>query len=116
VTEAQFQKLVLDYARLNGYLAFHLTDARRPARRNGKLVWVGDKDATGYPDCTFVHPRRGDLFVAELKSDDPRSKPTAAQLQWLEAFRAAGVDAYVWRPSDLNAIEARFARRREVAA
>jgi hypothetical protein len=114
MSEAAFQQLVLEYARLHGYLAFHLTDARRPARRNGRLVWVGDENAKGYPDCTFVHPRSGDLFVAELKSRTGRVTPE--QRTWLDAFRTAGVDAYVWKPADVPAIEARFKAGRKARA
>jgi hypothetical protein len=43
------------------------------------------------------------LLVAELKVG--KNKPTAAQAEWLSAFRAAGVPAFVWRPQDWPAIE-----------
>jgi hypothetical protein len=46
----------------------------------------------------LIHERRGLVVVAELKSEKGRVPPE--QKRWLKAFRAAGVPAYLWRPSD----------------
>lgn len=48
----------------------------------------------GFPDLWLC--RGSVLLVRELKSDYGR--PTAAQQEWLDALRAAGVDAQIWRP------------------
>lgn len=52
----------------------------------------------GFPDVVIVG-RRGILF-RELKG--PRGRLTDAQRGWLEDLRAAGADADVWRPGDLE--------------
>ena len=43
---------------------------------------------------------------AELKRET--KQPSQAQLDWLAALEAAGVEAYIWRPSDWR--EGRIAR------
>jgi hypothetical protein len=58
----------------------------------------GDK---GHPDLVLVRPPR--LVYAELKSDAGRL--AAEQQAWLADLRACGVEAYVWRPGDWDAIE-----------
>jgi hypothetical protein len=45
----------------------------------------------------------------ELKSDTGRV--SAPQTSWIEELKAAGVDAYIWRPKYWPEIEARLARR-----
>lgn len=106
------------YAQLNGWRVFHVSDSRREVidRRQGVSRLVGDELAKGWPDLVLVHPRRGLLLVRELKSDRGRVRPE--QKEWLEALRAVGVDADVWRPRDLPEIEAvlGFKRRKESEA
>lgn len=58
----------------------------------------------GRPDILAVRER---LIVAELKSKSGRM--TAEQSEWIERCRAAGVEAYVWRPSDWPDIVVTFA-------
>ena len=62
----------------------------------------------GFPDWVIAGP--GGLIVRELKRET--THPTAAQSAWLWAFRAAGISAEIWRPSDL--LSGRIAR--ELAA
>jgi hypothetical protein len=85
VTEAQLQDAIRDLARIRGWMFFHPYDSRR--------------STPGFPDVVLVHPRTGQLLVAELKSAAGRL--TADQAAWLAALAAAGVDARVWRPEDL---------------
>ncbi len=85
LTEKEFQADVMRLAKAEGWKAFHVFNSRR--------------SESGFPDCVFLRDR---LIVAELKTEDGR--PTAAQLNWLDAFRAAGVPAFLWRPSDMAAI------------
>jgi hypothetical protein len=69
----------------------------------------------GWPDWTIARkagipgpePR---VIVRELKREG--KDPTPAQQDWLDALKAGGVDADVWRPSDL--LSGRIAR--ELAA
>ena len=81
--EAAWQGRVLDLARLCAWRAFHDHDSRR--------------NAAGLPDLLLV---RGDrLVAAELKAE--RGRLRAGQREWLAALdRVAGVETYVWRPSD----------------
>jgi VRR-NUC domain len=92
ITEKDFLQQVIDLARLCGWKVYHTFDARR--------------SAPGYPDLTLVHPARGDFFLAELKSATGRLSP--AQATWLDALRRAGIECYLWRPSDFNAIVSRL--------
>lgn len=49
-------------------------------------------DGKGFPDLVLVRDR---IVVAEIKGSD-RVKPE--QRAWLDAFRLAGTEAYVWTP------------------
>jgi len=55
----------------------------------------------GFPDLVLAHPKRGVIF-AELKSRV--GKLSEAQERWIMTIRAAGGEAYVWRPADLQLI------------
>jgi VRR-NUC domain len=93
VTEKEFQQGVLDWARINGWLAFHAHDSRR--------------SQPGFPDLTLV--RGGLLMFVELKTASGRVSP--AQQQWLAALSDAGCEVHVWRPGDWGEIERVLARR-----
>lgn len=54
------------------------------------------KTAAGWLDLTIAGP--GGLVIPELKREKGRLRPE--QAVWLEVLEAAGVAAYVWRPSD----------------
>lgn len=92
VTEAQFQAAVIDYARLRGYLVYHEYDSRRTSER-------------GYPDLTLLRVAHGSprtLFI-ELKT--ARGRLRKEQKLWMDGLRAAGQEAYIWRPGDWTIIE-----------
>ncbi len=85
--EKDFQRSVVDYAKLCGWLVFHDFDSRRNAR--------------GYPDLTLV--RSGRLVLVELKTEKGRLRPE--QKAWLEALKTvANLEVYLWKPSDLDTI------------
>ena len=87
VRECDFQAQVQDLARLCGWRTYHTYDSRRSPE--------------GYPDLCMVRSPR--LVYAELKSE--RGKLTPAQLEWLAELREiAGVETYVFRPSDWDEI------------
>lgn len=93
--EKDLQQLVVDLARLNGWLAFHAYDSRR--------------SEPGFPDLTMA---RGDrLLFVELKG--AKGRLSAPQRLWLERLRATGCEVYVVRPADWEAVEAVLARRPE---
>lgn len=87
-SEAAFQRAVLDYAALSGWLVYHDHDSRR--------------NAPGLPDLVLVRAPR--VVFAELKTATGRLRP--AQAVWLDALSACpGVESYVWRPGDWQTIE-----------
>ena len=90
--EAQFENDLKMYAQSQGWLVRSIADSRRQFK--GRLY--GDPWTTGLPDCLFW--RGGVHFVAELKVG--RNKATADQRKVLEAYVNAGLEAYVWYPSD----------------
>lgn len=80
--EDQLQALVLEAAKSLGVLAYHPFDSRR--------------STPGFPDLVLV----GGASIAyrELKSSIGRLTPE--QCYWLDALRAVGSDAGIWRPAD----------------
>ena len=99
VPEVAFQRQVIDLCRLLGYKVAHF----RPAQ-NARGQWSTpvQADGAGFPDLVIAG--RGRVIYAELKAEGEH--PTAAQREWLQALRDAGAFAFVWRPSDLDEIQA----------
>ena len=95
--EKDFQQAVIDLARFMGWRVFH---ARPALTRRGRWLTPIQGDA-GFPDLVLCRPPR--LIIAELKRNGAR--PTPAQRGWLDALHAcAGVECYLWTPSDWEAI------------
>ena len=89
VAEKDFQRQVLDLARLFRWKPYH--------------PFLSKWSERGFPDLTLIRPPR--LLFAELKRD--RGKPTPDQAEWLELLRACpGVETYLWHPSDFDDIAA----------
>jgi hypothetical protein len=87
ITEAQFQRQVLDLCRLFGWRAYHPMLSKWSER--------------GFPDLTLVRPPR--IVFAELKRD--KGKRTTHQDEWAELLQdCPGVEYFLWRPADLDAI------------
>ena len=83
ITEKDWRQVVVEYARLNGWLAY--------------FTWRSDHSPVGFPDLVLV--RAGRLVVAELKREG--RKPTPAQADWLAALAGVpGVEVALWQPSD----------------
>ena len=96
LTEKQWQQQVVSLARQTGWnRIYHTHDSRRSAH--------------GFPDLVLVRDR---VIFAELKTE--KGKLSDAQQAWLDALRAAGAEAYIWRPSDLEQV-AQILTRREAA-
>ena len=88
MSENEFQLWVTDLADLYGWRWYHTHDSRR--------------SNAGFPDLVMV--RSGVLIFAELKSQ--RGRSTAEQQSWLaDLWTRDGVRAYLFRPSDMEAIE-----------
>ena len=95
--ERDFQRAVIDLARLMGWRVHHT----RPAlTRRGRWLTPIQGDA-GFPDLVLV--RAGRVIFAELKCNGVR--PTPQQQAWLDALAScAGVECYLWTPADWKTI------------
>ena len=93
MTEREWQAQVVDAARLMGWRVYHTHDSRR--------------SEPGWPDLALVRDR---LVMAELKTDTGRVSND--QQKWLALLTAAGVETYLWRPSDFDEVLAVLKRRR----
>ena len=98
LSEAHFLRQVIAVAELGGWRTYH--------------PWVSVHSACGWPDLCCA--KAGEpLILAELKSDVGRV--TTFQHAWLDLLRqCAGVEVYLWRPADFEAIRARLLRRRPI--
>ena len=87
MTEKELDAAIRELAVLCGWRRYHTyRSIRSPA---------------GFPDLVLVRPPR--VIFAELKSDD--GIVTALQSEWLDDLRRCpGVEAYLWRPTDLEEI------------
>lgn len=93
-TESEFQRAVIEVARLAGYRVAHF---RAAMSANGRWMTPVQADGAGFPDLVLAKPGR--LIFAELKSK--AGKLSEGQQVWLNALQSAGVEVYVWRPSDM---------------
>lgn len=123
-SEKGFTEAVLQYARVNGWLCAHFNDSRRQVRPG---VFVGDKDAAGFPDLCMTRTTRkagtwnvseARILFVELKVG--KNRTTEKQDEWLSALNSAGarmgstyqagqcragVQVFVWTPEDWTEIE-----------
>lgn len=98
ITEAQFQRTVTELAEVLGWRWVHF----RPAKTDkGWRTPVEGSHAKGWPDLILCRER---LVVVELKGST--GKLEDEQADWLDALRAAGVEAYCWKPDDMDEVEA----------
>lgn len=84
MTEKDWQRQVVDLARLFGFRVFH--------------PWLSIRSEKGWPDLALFRPGR--FLLAELKTET--GKLTASQESMIADLRAAGVEVHVWRPTDLD--------------
>lgn len=85
VSERDFQAQVIKLATTLGWRHYHTHDSRR--------------SPAGFPDLVLVNPARRRVMYRELKAE--RGRVSTMQQDWLGMLSACGVDAGVWRPSDL---------------
>ena len=102
ISEAEFQRAVLDLAHLAGWRSMHV---RRSVVRGEQ--WATATSVTGWPDLALWRPGR--FLVVELKAQRGRLSP--AQRDVLDSLTAAGVEVDVWRPSDWVEIESTLLTR-----
>lgn len=108
VTEAAFQRAVIEYAQRCGWDVRHIHDSRRQVvRKDGSKFYIGDALAAGLPDLFMW--RGVKLTLAELKTDKGKLRP--AQVAVIDALQkvadASGgaLRVAVWRPRDWPEIE-----------
>jgi hypothetical protein len=93
MSEAQLQNAVIKTAKLLGWRTAHF---RPGMTRRGNWVTAVQGDGAGFPDLIMLRQDR--CLAIELKAAG--NKPAPAQIAWLEAFAAAGVEADVWDVND----------------
>ena len=93
ITEAEFQRQVLELAKLHKWRSAHF---RPGMTAKGRWVTAVQGDGKGFPDTLLIRGR--ELVVAELKVG--KNKVTPEQAQWLTAFAEADIPAFVWTPED----------------
>ncbi|MHB8398405.1 MAG: VRR-NUC domain-containing protein [Candidatus Limnocylindrales bacterium] len=89
ITEAAFQKQVMDLAKLLGWdLRYH--------------PFLSKWSERGWPDLALARRRDGRFLLAELKAE--KGKLSDRQAEVIDLLVACGVPVYVWRPSQLEQI------------
>jgi hypothetical protein len=87
VTERDLTAYVRDLAKLCRWKRYH--------------AWLSKHSPAGFPDEVLVRAPR--LIFAELKSE--KGALTDAQAAWLnELSQVPGLEVYVWKPADMDAI------------
>jgi hypothetical protein len=123
--EEGWQRQVVQLAQIGGWAVAHMP-ANRPGKKTGRpQAVVGD--TTGFPDLLML--RGVELLAVELKTDKGRVGP--GQQEWLDRFEHMGnaladlvgvacahlqvdertaptVEAYLWRPRDIDQVQARL--------
>ncbi len=99
--EAVLQAKIMDMARLFGWRRTHFRTAYQPGAERWVTPMSGEK---GFPDLVLVRPPR--LIFAELKSKTGRL--SLDQELWLADLERipTGIEVYLWRPSDIDEIQA----------
>ena len=103
LTEAQFQRQIVDLARLYGWEDFHVRAGR--TADSWRVPGSGSL-AQGWPDLCLVRGNR--LLFIEVKTD--AGKLTTHQERVLDVLRLAA-EVHVWRPRDWSFIEAVIGRK-----
>jgi hypothetical protein len=98
-SEAVWQSIVEQIALTNGWQVFH-------PKRHQVRAGVYRTDGAGFPDLVLAHRTKGVIF-AELKTEIGRLSP--AQVVWANALKPH-VEHYVWRPSQIEMVEARLSQ------
>ncbi len=98
LSEREFQKQVIQLARLFGWRVAHFDASVRVVGKERRFV--GDVGSKGFPDLVLARNDR--LVFVELKAEKGRVSP--AQQEWLDDLGKAIPEVYLWRPSDLTLI------------
>lgn len=97
LTEAQWQRQLVDLAAMLGFHWLHL----RPGQTShGWRVPVSGTLGEGWPDLVFVRERDRRILFVELKSG--KGRLTEEQEYVLGVLRNAGCEVYAWWPTDID--------------
>lgn len=102
--EAEWQKIVIETARMFGWRVAHF----RPAQTSKGWRTPVAADGKGFPDLVLVRER---VIFAELKGET--GKLAEEQYAWLHDLERAGAESYVWRPGDWEQVAATLRRREQ---
>ena len=89
MTEAELQQAVIEMAAVYGVRVYHTHDSRR--------------SAPGFPDLVLTG-RFTEFW--ELKAE--KGRVSVAQREWIDALKASGQQAHVFRPRDWNVMHRRM--------
>lgn len=101
ISEEDFQRRVIDTAKLNGWKVVHFRKVKMPS---GKWATPLQGDA-GFPDLALAHGGR--VLLVELKTDTGQVEDH--QAEWLNEIGQE--HGRVWRPRDWDVIVAELSRR-----
>lgn len=105
ISESEFLRQVIEYARLRGFRCAHF----RPGRtKDGGWKTAVVADGAGFFDLCMMHPTTGKLVFAELKVGN--NKLSASQQEWFDtaimcARQSNSVFVELWTPADWERIE-----------
>jgi len=91
ISERDWQSHVCKIAALKGWRYYHPPD-NRPV--NGRV----QKVVSGFPDLCLIKNSR--MIFVELKRE--KGIVSLEQQEWITAIKACGIEAYVWRPSNMH--------------
>lgn len=92
ITEAAFQRQVIEAAQLLGWLVMHSRPSRAVSRYGIVRHATAIQGDVGFPDLVLT--RRGVTLIVELKSEGGRLG--VDQLRWLNAMAGTDSDADNW--------------------
>lgn len=93
ISERDWQSHVCKIAEVKGWRYYHPPD-NRPV--NGRI----QKVVSGFPDLCLIKGTR--MIFVELKRELGIVSPE--QQVWIDAIRGCGLEVFVWRPSDIDAL------------
>ena len=102
VSENEWTNHIITTARMYGWLVAHF---RAGMMRSGRWCTPVQGDGAGFPDLVLCRDR---VIFVELKSE--KGRLSAAQKHWISKLEKAGVEIYVWRPSQYDEIVAMLSR------
>lgn len=98
ISEKDFTAQVIALLRWYKWRCAHF---RPGMTKRGRWVTAVSGDGVGFPDIFALRPNR--RLMAELKTS--KGKTTPEQEVWLEWARSADIEAYIWRPQNIDEIE-----------